>query len=61
MKQIKTQNYALPFLTQNKNMYIVGVNFLTKEKVINKVLVEKWDGQQFERLAENFTPVEEKQ
>ena len=58
LKQIHTTNYALPFLTQDKNIYLIGVNFITKDKKINDVLVEKWNGQQFERLKEAFTPEE---
>ena len=55
LKQIQATNYALPFLTQDKNIYLIGVNFMTEGKKINDVLVEKWNGQQFERLHEAFT------
>ena len=58
LTQIKAQNYALPFFNQDKNIYLVGVNFITKDKKIDDVLVEKWDGQQFKRLNDAFTPKE---
>ena len=58
LTQIKNKNYALPFLTQDRNIYLIGVNFITEGKKINDVLVEKWDGQQFMRLKEAFTPKE---
>ena len=58
LKQIKEKNYALPFLNQDKNIYLIGVNFITEGKRINDVLVEKWNGQMFERLKETFTPRE---
>lgn len=47
LNQIKTTGYAAPFLTQPKTVYIVGVNFVSAEKKINEILVEKWDGSQF--------------
>ena len=56
LKQIHTQNYAQPFLLQKKNIYLIGVNFVTAEKKINGILVEKWDGKKFVRLEESFTP-----
>ena len=56
LKQIHTKNYALPFLNQDKNIYLIGVNFITEGKKINDILVEKWNGQQFERLKETFAP-----
>ena len=58
LTQIKEKNYALPFLNQDKNIYLVGVNFITIAKKINEILVEKWDGQQFKRLDAAFTPQE---
>jgi len=56
LKQIKANNYAAPFLTQNKNIYLIGVNFVTADKKINDLLVEKWDGQQFVALEGAFLP-----
>ncbi|MDZ7878154.1 MAG: AAA family ATPase [Saprospiraceae bacterium] len=56
LQQIKNQNYAQPFLLQQKNIYIIGVNFMTADKKINDILVEKWNGQQFVRLTEDFMP-----
>ena len=58
LNQIKLKGYATPFIGQPKNLYLVGVNFVSAEKKINKVLVEKWDGGQFVRLEGDFTPVE---
>ena len=60
LKQIKKKNYARPLLVLNKRIYLVGVNFLTAEKRVNDVLVDKWNGKKFVRLQGVFTPVEEK-
>ena len=60
LKQIHTKNYAAPFLLQKKNIYLIGVNFVTAEKKINDILVEKWDGNAFVRLEGAFTPKEVK-
>lgn len=60
LNQIKEKNYAQPFLLEKKNIYLVGVNFITKDKKIKDILVEKWNGEQFIRLKEDFTPKEEK-
>jgi hypothetical protein len=59
LAQIKTQGYANPFLAQPKAIYLIGVNFVSAEKRINQVLVEKWDGERFVGLEGDFTPVEE--
>jgi hypothetical protein len=59
LAQIKTQGYANPFLAQPKAIYLIGVNFVSAEKRINQVLVEKWDGKKFVGLEGDFTPVEE--
>ncbi len=59
IEQIKKKNYELPFLTQKKNIYLIGVNFMTADKKINDILVEKWDGVAFKRLEGEFTPKEE--
>jgi hypothetical protein len=56
LTQIKAQNYAQPFISRGKPLYIVGVNFVTADKKINEILVEKWNGTQFERLEGDFTP-----
>ena len=56
LQQIHTKNYAQPFLTQKKNIYLIGVNFMSAEKKINDIQVEKWDGSQFIRLTDLFTP-----
>ncbi len=47
LTQIKQQNYAAPFLLQNKNIYLVGVNFVTANKQINDILVENGTGNSF--------------
>ena len=60
LKQIHKKNYAAPFLLQKKNIYLIGVNFVTAEKKINEILVEKWDGNAFVRLEGAFTPKEVK-
>ena len=60
LKQIHTKNYAAPFLLQKKNIYLIGVNFITAEKKINDILVEKWNGNAFLRLEGAFTPKEVK-
>jgi len=57
LTQIKKQHYAQPFLAQKKSIYLVGVNFVTADKKINDILVEKWDGGQFVRLEGEFTPL----
>ena len=59
LKQIKKLNYAQPFLTEKKGIYLVGVNFMTAEKKIKDLLVEKWDGERFIRLEGAFTPIQE--
>ena len=56
LKQIHEQNYAESFLLKNKNIYLIGVNFVTAEKKINGILVEKWNENKFVRLTETFTP-----
>ncbi len=59
LAQIKAQGYAKPFLAQPKALYLIGVNFVSAEKRIDQVLVEKWDGENFVGLDGDFTPVEE--
>ena len=56
LKQIHKRDYAQPFLVQNKNIYLIGVNFVTADKKINNILVEKWNGKQFVRLKGAFVP-----
>jgi Predicted AAA-ATPase/PD-(D/E)XK nuclease superfamily len=56
LEQIKKTNYERPFLTQKKNIYLIGVNFMTADKKINDILVEKWNGVAFIRLEGDFTP-----
>ena len=56
LTQIKGQNYAQPFTSRGKPLYIVGVNFVTADKKINEILVEKWNGTQFEPVVGDFTP-----
>ncbi|MDZ7877328.1 MAG: AAA family ATPase [Saprospiraceae bacterium] len=58
LAQIKEKNYAEQLLLQNKTLYIVGVNFVTEEKKIKQILVEKWQNEQFIRLTDTFTPKE---
>lgn len=58
LKQIKKQNYAAPYLLENKNIYLVGVNFVSTEKKINEILVEKWNGKRFLKLKGEFTPLQ---
>jgi Predicted AAA-ATPase/PD-(D/E)XK nuclease superfamily len=50
LTQIKTHKYAEPFLLGQKSVYIIGVNFLTKDKKIEAILVEKWVDGAFVRL-----------
>ncbi len=57
LTQIKSKHYALPFLLEGKNIYLIGVNFLTAGKKIDAISVEKWDGSQFIRLDGIFTPI----
>ena len=57
LTQIKSKHYALPFLLEGKNIYLIGVSFLTAGKKIDEILVEKWDGSQFIRLDGIFTPI----
>ncbi len=59
LQQIKAKNYAIPFLNENKTLYLVGVNFLAAEKKIDEILVEQWNGREFVRLEGDFTPLEE--
>ncbi len=56
IKQIKKLNYFQPYLLQNKYIYLIGINFLTADKKIKGILVEKWEGENFVRLAGDFTP-----
>ena len=41
LKQIKEKNYAQKYLTQNKEIYLVGINFDESEKNISKFEWEK--------------------
>ncbi|MDZ7876642.1 MAG: AAA family ATPase [Saprospiraceae bacterium] len=50
IRQIKKNQYADPFLLSNKAVYIIGVNFVTKDKKINAIIVEKWENNAFKRL-----------
>lgn len=54
ISQIKKKNYHLPYLLEEKKIYIIGVNFLSAEKKINDIAVEKWNGQAFERAEQDF-------
>jgi hypothetical protein len=60
LAQIKAKKYAAPFLAEQKAIYLVGVNFVSAQKKIDNILVEKWDGAEFVRLEGDFTPVEGK-
>jgi hypothetical protein len=57
LTQIKNKNYAVPFLNQPRPVYLIGVNFVSADKKINEILVEKWENDQFVRLKGDFTPV----
>ncbi len=57
LSQIKRQKYATPYLLENKNIYLVGVNFVSADKKINEILVEKWNGKRFLKVKGDFTPV----
>ena len=56
LTQIKTQNYAAQFMVQEKAFYIVGVNFVTADKKINDILVEKWENDAFVKVEGDFVP-----
>jgi hypothetical protein len=56
--QIKKRQYATPFLTQSKTLYLVGVNFVSADKKINDIRVEKWNGTGFEVVEGDFVPVQ---
>lgn len=58
LAQIKDLNYATRFYNEKKALYIIGVNFQTKGKKIDAILVEKWENDTFIRLEEDFTPKE---
>lgn len=57
LAQIKELNYATRFRNESKALYLIGVNFLTDEKRINDILVEKWENGSFVRLKGDFVPV----
>jgi hypothetical protein len=59
LKQIKTKQYATPFLNEPKTLYLIGVNFISAEKKINAICVEKWNGTRFEVIEGDFVPVVE--
>lgn len=50
ISQIKAKNYAAPYFLVEKNIYLIGVNFLSAEKRINEILVQKWNGEAFEEV-----------
>ena len=50
MGKEKSRRYKFTAILQ------VGVNFITEDKKIKDILVEKWDGQQFVRSKEVFMP-----
>jgi hypothetical protein len=56
LTQIKTQNYAAQFMVQEKEFYIIGVNFVTADKKINDILVEKWENGAFVKVEGDFVP-----
>ena len=56
LTQIKTQNYAAQFRVQEKAFYIIGVNFVTADKKINEILVEKWENDAFVQVEGEFVP-----
>ncbi len=58
IRQIKTKNYATRFSVENKALYIIGVNFVSAEKKINEILVEKRENEVFTRLAGDFVPMQ---
>ena len=57
LTQIKTQNYAAQFMVQEKAFYIVGVNFVTADKKINDILVERWENGAFVKVEGDFVPM----
>jgi hypothetical protein len=60
LTQIKNQNYAAQFLSKvgqaGKELYIIGVNFVTADKKINDILVEKWENGTFIKVEGDFVP-----
>ncbi len=54
LTQIKEKKYADPFLVSGKSIYLVGVNFVTEDKKINEISVEKWENGTFRRLEGLF-------
>ena len=42
LQQIKSQGYDQRFRLAEKNLYLIGVNFLTKDKKITEIQVQKW-------------------
>ena len=56
LTQIKAQNYAAQFKVQEKEFYIIGVNFVTADKKINDILVEKWENGAFVKVEGDFVP-----
>jgi hypothetical protein len=58
LRQIRDRQYAAPFAADSKTVYLIGVNFLSAEKRINQVLVERRENGQFVRMEGDFTPLE---
>jgi hypothetical protein len=56
LQQIKKQKYAEPFLLGKKTVYLIGVNFVTKDKKINQIEVEKYENGVFIPLKGLFKP-----
>jgi Predicted AAA-ATPase/PD-(D/E)XK nuclease superfamily len=56
LQQIKNQHYADPFLLGEKTVYIIGVNFVTQDKKINEIEVEKYENGAFVPLSGLFKP-----
>ncbi|MFN0202553.1 MAG: AAA family ATPase [Bacteroidia bacterium] len=56
LAQIKNQHYTAQFFVQNKAYYIIGVNFVTADKKINDILVEKWENDAFVKVEGDFVP-----
>jgi Predicted AAA-ATPase/PD-(D/E)XK nuclease superfamily len=56
VEQIKAKQYAAPFLNEPKTLYLIGVNFVSADKKINDICVEKWNGTGFEAVEGDFVP-----
>lgn len=54
LSQIKSQGYDKRFRLVDKNLYLIGVNFLTKDKKINEIQVQKWTENGYEDVPIKF-------